>query len=528
MSSTRVVARNVIWNSAGTLVHMLTGFVVAPFLVNRLGETHYGLWILIASLTGYFAALDLGVSGSLGRNLAFHLARKDIQGVRGIFSTALAILTGVAFLGLLATIGVLLVFFHLFEVPPDQVDAVRLALLLVGFNFSLSFILGAFDGTLWALQRFDLQNALDIPTVIVRAGFTFFCIGQGGGLVDLAVITLGTTVVNGLLKMVLSFYLESSFRFSIAAIRWDWAKSLYDYGIWYFLLSLAKNIQPQIGPTVIGNQLGAGLVTRFRIAAQLAGYGSTFMNTATQVLTPVATALHAENKHQQQQRLFVEGGKVCLLLTLYLFGLFYFLGQPLISLWMGPRFADACWILLVVLALGEILPMSQWISYGLFLGMNRHRWIAIYGLVEIVAGLVLALALVNPFGLMGVCLALALPATLCRGVVRLVYGCCLVNLPVAAYLKQAFVPGLLLSLPHLALLGLLTWNPPTNWLTFLATGSLSGAIFLTFLVGWLIGGERWRKKLKKSETPIANLSLPLSQDRVFNEKDEGDVLHVHA
>jgi len=54
-----IVARNVAWNSAGTITHLLAGFVLSPFLVSHLGQTNYGLWILIASLTGYFSVLDL-------------------------------------------------------------------------------------------------------------------------------------------------------------------------------------------------------------------------------------------------------------------------------------------------------------------------------------------------------------------------------------------------------------------------------------------------------------------------------------
>src|SRR4051812_29197148 len=92
----RVVVRNAVWNCASLVVQLLAGFVVAPFLVHRLGETRYGLWILIASLTGYFSLLDLGVCGSVGRNIAFHRAKGDQDGVNGILNTALAFLFGVA------------------------------------------------------------------------------------------------------------------------------------------------------------------------------------------------------------------------------------------------------------------------------------------------------------------------------------------------------------------------------------------------------------------------------------------------
>ena len=42
-------------------IPMLAGFVIAPFLVHRLGELRYGEWILIASMTNYFGLLDLGI-----------------------------------------------------------------------------------------------------------------------------------------------------------------------------------------------------------------------------------------------------------------------------------------------------------------------------------------------------------------------------------------------------------------------------------------------------------------------------------
>jgi O-antigen/teichoic acid export membrane protein len=499
---------------------MLTGFVVAPFLVNRLGETSYGLWILIASLTGYFASLDLGVSGSLGRNLAFYLAKKDVAGVRGILNTSLAILGVVALLALVATFAVLLVFFRLFDVPPDQVDDVRLALFLVGISLSLSFPLGVFDGTLWALQRFDINNAIDIPTVLARAGLTFYCIGAGGGLVELAWITLATTVAEGLVKIAVSFWLEPSYRLSFAAVRWSWAGQLYGYGVWYFLLSLVKNIQPQIGPTVVGHARGPDLVTPYRIAAQLCGYGNTFISTATQVLTPLATALHAREEHDQQKRLFEGGGKVCLTLSLYLFALFFFLGQPFIALWMGHRFAYA-WSFLVVLAAGEVLPMSQWISYSLFLAKGRHRSIAVYGLVEIVAALVLALVLVEPWGLMGVCVALALPATLFRGIVRLVYGCRLLNLSGAGYLVSACLPALCWVTPQVTLLALLTWSPPQTWFDLLWTGGLSATVFGLATIVQILGWQRVARVLQRRGVDRCEPVQP-------EKREERDVVRIDA
>ena len=68
---------------------MIAGFVVAPLLVRRLGTTGYGLWIVIGSLSGYFGLLDLGLRGSVGRQLAFHRARSDHEATNRTLSSAL-------------------------------------------------------------------------------------------------------------------------------------------------------------------------------------------------------------------------------------------------------------------------------------------------------------------------------------------------------------------------------------------------------------------------------------------------------
>src|SRR5713101_4691627 len=165
MGMKRIVARNVIWNWAGVGTSMTAGFVVAPFLVHRLGETTYGLWILIASMTGYFGLLDLGIRGSVGRYVAFHRAKNDQEGVNSILSTALAILCGVSFLVLLMALGMSLAFFYLFDVPENLVPGTRVALLIVGLNLAVSLPLDTFSATLWAFQRFDVLNGIDIVLV---------------------------------------------------------------------------------------------------------------------------------------------------------------------------------------------------------------------------------------------------------------------------------------------------------------------------------------------------------------------------
>lgn len=496
----RTIARNVVWNWAGMGANMIAGFVVAPFLIHRLGDSTYGLWVLIASLTSYFGLLDIGVRGSVARQIAFYRAKNDVEGGNATLNTALAMLCGAATLALIGTLGAIFLFFYIIPVPADQVQNVQLALLLVGLNLVLWLPLSMFDAMLWAYQRFDLINAVDITTVVVRVGLTFYLIGRGHGLVGLALINLLCLAGSQAIKGILIFRLDSTLRLSPRYLKREAARNLLGMGFWNFLLCMSNVANNQVGPLIIGARLGAGLVTPFSIAARLLAYGRDFLVSSTGVLTPLAISLHAEDKTSQQQKLFLEGSKYCLGMALFFLSLFVLLGKPMIALWMGP---DLAWSsqLLLILALGEVLPMSQWVAYSIILGKYRHRELACVSIVENMLAIPLALMLIGPYGLIGVCIAFAIPGAIFRGLFQLLYASRLVHVSIGRYVMQVLLPILAAwALPAIGLAALVQWKSPQTWpALFLYTAGYGACHVLT--VGGLLMYQRRKPQDGASDDP---------------------------
>ena len=467
------LAGNVFWNWTGMVVTMLTGFVLAPYLVHTLGDTVYGVWILIASMSGYFGLLDLGVRGSVGRYIAYYRARGDQQGVNATLNTALAILGGVAVLCLLATLAITLVFFHLFEVPPELVPSARLAILIVGCNLALTFPVSVFDGVLWGQERFDLINAVDIPTALLRMFLTFRLVQSPQDILTLAWITFATTAGNELVKVALSFRVDQKMRLGRQWFSRIHARQLYGYGIWQFLLQIARQISAQIGPLIIGGLVSVSAVTPFSVASRLIQYASQFMVAATGVLTPLATRLHARDDASREKRLFIEGGRWCAAFAWYVAILLLILGEPLLRLWMGHKVMALSMPQLVVLTLGETLAMSQWLTYSIILGKARHRAVALASLVEgVIAGLGGALV-AGHWGTMGVCIVFAIAAFCCRGVFQMVQACRVLQVPLETYLRSALLRPLLAAvLPAAGLWLAVQLHYPNSWLELFAYGLL--------------------------------------------------------
>lgn len=446
------------------------GFLMAPFLIHRLGDTTYGLWILIGSLTGYVGMLDFGLRGSVGRYVALYHSRGDRAGLLSTVNTAAVVLlllgtAALAAVGLLTLALPLLV-----EVPVDQLFTARLALAIVGLHLTCFFVLRIFDGMLWGVQRFDLLNAVDIPAAILRGVLMATAVTRGHGLVGLALVTLGITLTGGIAKACMCFWQISYLKVTPRHFQMDQVRQLSGYGIWNFLISIASMARNQLGPIILGSVMGLAAVTPFSIVMRLVNYAGMALTAATGVLTPLATQLHARGEMDRQRRLFLESGKLCAAAACLFFLLFAFLGEPLLVLWVGPRFSNA-WLALVVLAAGEVVPSAAAMAQNTVIGMAEHRPIAWRGFAEAAVGLGLGAVLSIPWGLVGFCLGQAISATWFRGVFMLLYTCRLLDIPVTAYLRSSVLPIVAASVcPAVLLAFAKSWQTPATWPILLLYG----------------------------------------------------------
>ena len=81
------------WFSLGTSI--LVGIFLSPFILHRLGDTAYGIWILIFSVTGYYGLFDLGIRSSVIRYVSTYTATGDQEGLTKLINTALATYTAI-------------------------------------------------------------------------------------------------------------------------------------------------------------------------------------------------------------------------------------------------------------------------------------------------------------------------------------------------------------------------------------------------------------------------------------------------
>src|SRR5437773_12546654 len=75
MSRTNRFLSGISFGYASQVLTTLVGFWLTPFLLHRIGQQNYGLWLVGTQLTFYLALLDLGIVALLPRETAYATGR---------------------------------------------------------------------------------------------------------------------------------------------------------------------------------------------------------------------------------------------------------------------------------------------------------------------------------------------------------------------------------------------------------------------------------------------------------------------
>ena len=479
---TQRVSINAFMNVLYTVLAALSGLVTMPILVKELGAENYGIWTLIVATTLYFGALDLGVPAAAGR--LFAAAREDIRAVNAVFSTAFATLCAIFLAVSLLVLLASWLFFEAFPVPIAQQPDARAALLILGGGVALSIPAAVFESFLWGSERFDLQNAIEIAVVIVRTLLIVFLIGSDSSLTVLALIIAGTGVAGGLIRILFCWRLQPGIELHWRHCSRQVLDEVSAFATWFTVLSASRSFSPNVPIFVIGYSLGAAAVTTFTIPRVLVIYAAGIITSAIVVIAPRVAILYFASRTAEQRDLFLAAGRFCMALSYYFAGGFLFFGLPFIRIWQPTMPGQEAYVLLLILLAGELLPMTQRSSYGTILNMGKHRRLALYGLAELGMLGVLAFVLVQPYGLIGVCVAAAISNFLFRGLLEWTYGCALVGISLTYYALTVFLPLTGAALGAFAFfwsLGLSQWN----WFELLMHGALYSVVYWVVLGPWL-------------------------------------------
>lgn len=434
----RRIAGNIFSNWVALCLGMVVAFFLMPFVVHHLGNVAYGVWVLVVSLNSYMGLLDLGLRGAVTRFVSKGATQSHHEEASDAASGALWIRLWLSIAILLTSVGFAAVFTRVFHVPASLQWDARWAILATAAGLAITLCGGVFGGVLSALHRYDLLSAVSILQTTVRAGGIVWLLLHHHGILSLALWDLTATTVANCLLVLFSVrsYPELRIRFhtpSRATLR-----KLWGYSFYVFVINVALQLVYYTDNLVVGAFAGAVAVTLYAIGGSLIGYARQVVGSMTMTFTPLASTFEAQGSDNNLRRLLIHGTRAALVVSLPIELALFLRGETFISLWMGPDYGHASGTVLRILLISLIISTGSAAACGIVYGMEKHRRVALWGICEGVANLVLSIILVRHIGIDGVAWGTTIPSVFVELILWPPFICGLVAISLREYLWQTW------------------------------------------------------------------------------------------
>ena len=407
-NQTKLIFQNVSVNYLVTGTELLIGIFMLPFNVAHLGQSAYGLWVLVASITVYFSMFDMGYGVAQVRFAAKYRAQGDTNALNEVASTMFCMFSGIGLLTFLVALAIALNLDRLFPLTPDQVWTGRIVLLFISAYVALGFPFSVFGGIVNGFQRQYLNGAVAFVTAIVVAVVNVVVLLAGYGLPELVAATTGVRILSYLAYALNAFRVFPALRIRPQFFKRARLREVTGFSIFILIIDLANKLNYSTDTIVIGVFMGTAAVAVWAVAQRLIEIVQRITDQLNAVLFPVVVDSSTVERVDKLQKILIQGTRLSLAMVVPLATVLGLTARPLVMLWVGPNFAgsiDVIYILSVVVA----LRVGNATSTVILKGSGLHKVLAISNLSMAFSNLVLSVVLVRWYGLIGVAIGTLIP-----------------------------------------------------------------------------------------------------------------------
>ena len=399
-----LLARNTMLNFIGQIVPLLIGIATIPFVIRGLGTDRFGLLSIAWVVLSYFTVFDLGLGRATTKFVSEALGKADRDQIPRVFWTAV---TAEALLGIAGTI-VLSIFTPLLvervlNIPQELITEAKTTFYLLALSVPLVLISSSFIGVLAAAQRFDLVNAVKIPTSCATYLLPLVGLMLGFNLPGIVVLLIFTRI-GGLATYVALNLREipmlKSYSGSLAIFP-----QLFAFGGWVTVTSIVSPILVYFERFLIGSLLSVAALAFYSAPYEMVTRLKIVSTSLTMTLFPAFSALEGIQNRRRLATVFMRSVKYVLLTLgpiVLVTGLF---AEDILRLWLGTDFAKESTAVLQLLAIGVLINSLAHTPFSLLQGVGRPDLPAKFHLLEMPIYIAMAWILVSKLGIAGAAMA---------------------------------------------------------------------------------------------------------------------------
>ena len=395
------VVKNAISNIVRGGATAVVALALPHFLTRSLDHDRFAAWALILQIAAYANYLDFGLQTAVARYLAQAIERGDQEGCDRLISTAIALLSAAALVALLIIGGVLVFLPHIFaQAPVSLIVELRMGATVLAVSAAILLPLSTFTGVLVGLHRNEFPALAIGGTRLLGAALVIVCVRFTHSLVALAACIALCNLLGGIAQYWFARRLLAM-RIAFVNASRKMARELAGYCSTLMIWSVAMLFVSGLDVTLVG-YFDFKALSYYSIAATLivfvSGLNNAVMNS---LLAPIAT-LQARHEVERIERIVLSATRLTSFVDIAFIIIVFLFGRPLITLWVGPNYADGSLLFLEILSVGQAVRLLGSAYSVALVATGLQRFGILCVAVEGVANLAASVLLAHRMGAVGV------------------------------------------------------------------------------------------------------------------------------
>lgn len=413
----------VIYSYVLMFVEVFSATLFTPFLIRSLGQSEYGVYQLVYSVTAYLMLLDLGIGNAVIRYMAKYRAENNKQKQEEFLGIATLFYGAIAVIVLIVGAVLLVIFPSVFAkgLTPEEISIGRKLLAVTILSTAVTLGTSSFATTLMAYERFSFSKGLSILFSLLKILFAMLALKFGmRSLGVVMVYFISNVLTRGAYTVFVLFKLKLKPKFKNP--DFGFVKETVSYSAFVLMQMIATQINAMTDSVLLGilAKGSAVIIAIYGAGAQIVQYFKTVGGHFNGVLMAgVVRLVESGANAKALQDEMVRIGRIVFMMLGMVFTVFLVNGTDFMVLWAGENYRQG-YMVAAAIMVPTMFTLVQSIGNQILWAMNKHRTQAVVQIVSALINIVLTAFLIkwNPLvgAVVGSVIALTVGDVLCMNV----------------------------------------------------------------------------------------------------------------
>lgn len=413
----------VIYSYVLMFVEVFSATLFTPFLIRSLGQSEYGVYQLVYSVTAYLMLLDLGIGNAVIRYMAKYRAENNKQKQEEFLGIATLFYGAIAVIVLIVGAVLLVIFPSVFAkgLTPEEISIGRKLLAVTILSTAVTLGTSSFATTLMAYERFSFSKGLSILFSLLKILFAMLALKLGmRSLGVVMVYFISNVLTRGAYTVFVLFKLKLKPKFKNP--DFGFVKETVSYSAFVLMQMIATQINAMTDSVLLGilAKGSAVIIAIYGAGAQIVQYFKTVGGHFNGVLMAgVVRLVESGANAKALQDEMVRIGRIVFMMLGMVFTVFLVNGTDFMVLWAGENYRQG-YMVAAAIMVPIMFTLVQSIGNQILWAMNKHRTQAVVQIISALINIVLTAFLIkwNPLvgAVVGSVIALTVGDVLCMNV----------------------------------------------------------------------------------------------------------------